>query len=63
VGDTKYGSLRGGYCSKEVAGPFGVSVETYKGGGGKFFLNLLGLRWEMDSMCDFGMIYGVGNKP
>jgi hypothetical protein len=26
VGDTKYGSLRGGYCSKEVAGPFGVRV-------------------------------------
>jgi hypothetical protein len=37
--ETKYDSLRGGWCSKEVARPFsGVwSVEIYKEGVGNFF--------------------------
>jgi hypothetical protein len=30
--ETKYDSLRGGWCSKEVIGSFGVGVETYKEG-------------------------------
>jgi hypothetical protein len=29
VVDIKYGSTRGGWCSKEVGGSFGVSVEMY----------------------------------
>jgi hypothetical protein len=29
VVETKYGSLEGGWCSKEVVGPFGVCVCVY----------------------------------
>lgn len=63
--DTKYDSLRGGWCSKDIAGSFEAEWEcrNLQGGDGKFFLNLLGLRWEIDPSCDFGMIYSVGNKP
>jgi hypothetical protein len=32
------------------------------GGGGKVFLILLGMRWEMDLRCVFNMIYGVGSS-
>jgi hypothetical protein len=35
--ETKYDSLRGGWCSKVVAGPFGFeSVEIYKDEVGSF---------------------------
>jgi hypothetical protein len=27
--ETKFDSMRGGWCSKEVMGPFGVGVWTY----------------------------------
>jgi len=43
VVETKYGSLEGGWCSKEVVGPFGVCVcvcmcvEMYKEGVGIFY--------------------------
>jgi hypothetical protein len=35
--ETKYDSKVGGWCFKEVVGPFGIGVWKYKEGVGSFF--------------------------
>ncbi len=44
----KFGSMSGGWCSKEVVGPFGFGVWKHiRRGWGVFFRVLLDLKWEM----------------
>jgi len=61
--ETKYNSLRGGWCSKKVTSPFGVRAWKYIRRGEKFSLDLLDMRWEMGLRLGFGIICGVGTSP
>jgi hypothetical protein len=61
--ETKYDSMRVGWCSKEVVRPFGVGVWKYIRRGWEFFRVLLDMRWEMGPRLGFGMICGVGTSP
>jgi hypothetical protein len=61
--ETKYNSLRGGWCSKKVTSPFGVRAWKYIRRGEKFSLDLLDMRWEIGPMSGFDMICGVENSP
>jgi hypothetical protein len=62
VVETKYDSLRGGWGSKKVVGPFGIGVWTNMRGG-EFSRILLDTRWEIGPRSGFGVICGVGTNP
>jgi hypothetical protein len=48
----------------EVHGEGGALVSLFGGGGvTRSFLVILDMRWEMASILDFGMIYGVRIWP
>jgi len=63
VVETKYDSMSGGWCSKEVVGSFGVGVRKYIRRGREFFRDLLDMKWEIRQRSSFDMIYGVGTSP
>jgi len=54
--EVKCGSVRGGWCSLPVTGPYGSLFE----GGGIMLPSICVLWWVMGLILAFGMIYGVG---
>jgi hypothetical protein len=61
--DAKFESLKGGWCSKEVSGSFGVGVWKHIRRGCENFAILFVLKWGMDQILVFGKIGGVGIDP
>ena len=61
--DTKYGCLKGGWCSKEVTRPYRVGVWKFIRRG-KRIQNLFDMRWVMGQRLVFGMMcVWCGNRP
>jgi hypothetical protein len=63
VVETKYDSLRGGWCSKEVAGPFRVGVWKYIRRGGSFLSSFVRYEVGDGSKVRFWHDLCVGNNP
>lgn len=57
--DTKYDSLRGGWCFKQITWSFEWERRNIKGRGAMLFQNLLDMRWIMGQMSVFYMMYDV----
>jgi hypothetical protein len=58
--DTKYDSLRRGWCSKQITGSFEWECRNIKGRGAMLFQNLLDKRWVMGQRSIFYMMCDVG---
>jgi hypothetical protein len=60
---TKYDSLRGGWCSKEVVGPYGVGVWKCIRRGGKVFSNFVRYEVRDGSTMRFWHDLWCGEQP
>jgi hypothetical protein len=58
--ETKYGSMRGGWCSNEVVGPFRVGLWKNIRRGWGIFLYLSNMRWVTGLRSSFGL---CGDHP
>jgi hypothetical protein len=60
VTETKYNNIRGGWCSKEVTGTFGVGVWKYIRKGWDRFSKFVRFDLGLCQRLVFGMMFGVG---